>query len=75
MTLLRMAAGYRQSAELIRLRIAALRELARGAEPEEQLRLERRIRDLRTIHRETTETARTLERYYERRRGADGRRA
>lgn len=74
MTLLRMAAGYRHSAELIRLRIIALRDAARTAPPEEQAKLEQRIRELRTLQRETQETALVLERYYERR-GRHGRRA
>ena len=43
MTLLRMAAGYRQSAEMIRLRIISLRDEARRAQPAERGRLEQRI--------------------------------
>ena len=58
MTLLRMAASYRRSGELIRLRIIALRDAAKTAEPEERSRLEQRIRD---------EIALVLERYYDRR--------
>lgn len=67
MTLLRMAAGYRQSADLLRLRIVALREEAKTAEPEERSRLEQRIRDLQSLHRDTREIALVLERYYDRR--------
>ena len=67
MTLLRMAAGYRHSADLLRLRIVALKEQLREASPEEKARLEQRIRDLQTLHRETRETALVLERYYDRR--------
>lgn len=67
MTLLRMAAGYRRSADLIRLRIVALKEAARTAEPEERGRLEQRIRDLQALHRDTREVALILERYYDRR--------
>ena len=44
MTLLRMAASYRRSGELIRLRIIALRDAAKTAEPEERSRLEQRDR-------------------------------
>ena len=73
MTLLRMAASYRQSAELLRLRIVALNEAAREAGPEERSRLEQRIRDLRTLQRETRETALVLERYYDRRYRRNGR--
>ena len=62
MTLLRMAASYRRSADLIRARIIALREAARTAEPEEAARLE-----LRVLYRETQATALVLERYYDRR--------
>ncbi len=67
MTLLRMAASYRQSADLIRLRIVALKEAQRTADPEERLRLEQRIRDLKALHRDTREIALVLERYYDRR--------
>ncbi len=67
MTLLRMAASYRQSGELIRLRIAALREAARTADDGERLQLEQRIRELSTLYRETREVALVLERYYDRR--------
>ena len=60
MTLLRMAASYRQSGELIRLRIAALREAARTADDGERLQLEQRIRELSTLYRETREVALVL---------------
>lgn len=73
MTLMRMAASYRHSAELIRLRIIALRDQAKEAEPEEKARLEQRIRELRTLQRETRETALVLERYYDRRYHRSGR--
>ncbi len=72
MTLLRMAASYRQSADLIRLRIIALRDAAGTAPPEERSRLEQRIRELNTLYRETRETALVLERYYDRRDRANG---
>ena len=67
MTLLRMAASYRQSAELIRVRIIALKDEAQRARPEQRAQLEQRIRDLRALQRETRETALVLERYYDRR--------
>ena len=62
-----MAASYRHSGELIRLRIIALKDQARSAEPEERRQLEQRIKDLNTLYRETRETAVILERYYDRR--------
>lgn len=73
MTLLRMAAGYRHSAELIRLRIIALTDEAKRADPAARERLEQRIRELRTLQRETRETALVLERYYDRRYHKDDR--
>jgi len=62
-----MAASYRHSGELLRLRMIALKDQARSAEPEERLRLEQRIKELNTLYRETRETALFLERYYDRR--------
>ena len=62
MTLMHMAASYRHSGELIRLRIIALKDQARSAEPEERRQLEQRIKDLNTLYRETRETAVILER-------------
>lgn len=67
MTLLRMAASYRQSGDLIRLRIIALRDAAKTASPDERSRLEQRIRELTVLYRETREIALVLERYYDRR--------
>ena len=75
MTLLKMAASYRRSAELIRLRIIALKDEAASAEPSEKSKLEQRIRDLNVLYRETRSTALVLERYYDRRYHANGRRA
>ncbi len=75
MTLLKMAASYRRSADLIRLRIIALKDEAATADPSEQSKLEQRIRDLRVLYRETKSTALVLERYYDRRYHANGRRA
>lgn len=67
MSLLHMAASYRQGGELIRLRIAALRDAAKTADPVEKRQLELRIRDLSVLYRETREVALVLERYYDRR--------
>ncbi len=66
-TLLRMAASYRQSGDLIRLRIIALRDAAKTADDDERARLEQRIRDLTALYRDTREIAQVLERYYDRR--------
>ena len=67
-TLLRMAASYRQSGDLIRLRIIALRDAAKTSDdPDERSRLEQRIRDLNALYRDTREIALVLERYYDRR--------
>ena len=74
MTLLRMAASYRHSGDLIRVRIIALKDAAKTAPPEEKIQLERRIKDLNTLYRETRETALVLERYYDRRCRRNGRR-
>lgn len=68
MTLLHMAASYRQSGDLIRLRIIALRDAAKTSDdPDERSRLEQRIRDLTALYRDTREIALVLERYYDRR--------
>lgn len=67
MTLLRMAAEYRCSGDLIRLRIIALKDAQREADPAERARLEQRIRELQILYRETLEIARVLEHYYDRR--------
>lgn len=75
MTLLRMATSYRHSADLIRLRIIALKDEAKTAPPAEKSKLEQRVRDLNVLYRETTSTALVLERYYDRRYHAYGRRA
>jgi len=76
MTLLQMAASYRQSAGLIRVRVIALKDAAgQTQEPEEKRKLEQRIRELNILYRETRETARFLERYYDRRYHDNGRTA
>ena len=75
MTLLRMAASYRHSADLIRLRIVALEDEAKTAPHQERAKLEQRVRELNVLYRETKSTARMLEHYYDRRYHADDRRA
>ncbi len=67
MTLLRMAADYRQSGDLIRMRIIALQDALKTAQPQERKMLELRIRELGVLYRETREVALVLERYYDRR--------
>lgn len=67
MTIVRMAASYRQSAGLLYLRIVALRDQSRTASPAERAKLESRISALRRLYRDTQETALMLERYYDRR--------
>ena len=73
MTLLRMAASYRQSCAMIRLRICALKDAQAEAGSDEKARLEQRIRDLSIMYRDTQEIARVLERYYDRRYRRHGR--
>ena len=67
MTLVHMAAGYRHSCALLRLRIRDLQEARKKAGPAERAELEQRIRDLNTLYRDTSEVARVLEHYYDRR--------
>lgn len=67
MTLAQMAVSYRHSARLLRERIRELKEAEKTAQAEEKSRLERRIKDLSTLYRETRETAWLLEHYYDRR--------
>ena len=74
MTLARMAAGYRHSAQLLRERIKELRAAEKNADPIERSRLGQRIKDLSTLYRETQETARYLEHYYDGRCRQRGRR-
>lgn len=65
MTLARMAASYRHSAQLLWGRIKELREAEKSADPVEKSKLGQRIKDLSTLYRETQETARLLEHYYD----------
>ena len=65
MTLARMAVSYRHSAQLLRERIRELREAEKTADCVEKSKLGQRIKDLTTLYRETQETARLLEHYYD----------
>ena len=59
-----LAREYVRSAELLRGRIAELEHaLLESGDPEAQARLDRRLRPLRAMYRDTREVARTLERY------------
>ncbi len=66
-SLTEMARDYRRSGDLIRLRIAELKDRTRKAAPAEKLKLERRIYTLTTMYHDTQEIALVLERYYDRR--------
>ena len=67
MTLWEMSLSYRDSAELLRARLALLRAARRAsATAEEAQALERRIRDLTPLLRQCRELASLTEHYYER---------
>lgn len=66
MTLCQMSYIYREDALRFRMRITALRELAKGAERGERLRLEQRILELETLARQSRELAELTGHYYER---------
>lgn len=67
MTIHRLADEYSQSAALLRGRIRELEERYKGTKDEgEQHQLERRLRPLRAMYRETRDVARHLEHYYAR---------
>lgn len=72
MIFLRMAASYRRSGDLLRLRILALREAERNASGQERERLLRLIRELDGRYRDTIAAARFLERRCNRRDHSDG---
>ena len=62
-----LAAEYGQAAELLRGRIRLLEEEQKLTEDEDRrLRLDRRLRPLRAMYRETRDVERHLRRYYER---------
>lgn len=74
MTLMQMAASYRKSADLIRVRVIALKDAADHAKTStEKTKLEERIRELNILYRDTRETALVLERYYDGRENENGR--
>lgn len=66
MTLHEMSYIYREDALRFRMRITVLREQAKGAEKEEQMRLERRILELQTLLNQSRELANLTRHYYER---------
>ena len=74
MTLLEMAVEYRANALLLKERRHQLNgELKVCDDAERRQSLQRRIRDLTLLYRESRETAAWMERYYERRPGKHGR--
>lgn len=67
MTIHRLADEYRISAALLRGRIRELEAQSKDTQDEgQQHLLERRLRPLRIMYRETRDVARHLERYYAR---------
>ena len=67
MTLSEMSSRYRDSAELLRIRLALLRAEKRNCvSPEEAQALERRIQSLTPLLRQCRELAALTEHYYER---------
>ena len=73
MTLMEMAAEYRQNVAVMRERLLLLRAELKLCEDEVQrMELNRRIRDLTALCREGREMALIMERYYEGR-GSHGR--
>lgn len=74
MTLLELSVSYRDSAELLRVRIRELRRAAREAETTEEARcLQRRVNALLPLLRETRELADLTAHYYDRRYRGNGR--
>ena len=66
MTLYQMSWVYREDAARFRTRIAALREQAGSAGPEEREKLARRILKLTQLLRQSRELAELTQHYYER---------
>ena len=65
MTIPQLAEEYRRSAELLRGRMAELRQQRKETEDELlRLKLDRRLRPLQAMYRETRQTARYLTDYY-----------
>ncbi len=74
MTLLELSVSYRDSAELLQVRIRELRAAAREAETAEEARsLLRRVSALLPLLRETRELADLTAHYYDRRYRRNGR--
>ncbi len=74
MTLLELSVSYRDSAELLRIRIRELQAAAREAESAEEARcLLRRVGVLLPLLRETRELADLTAHYYDRRYRRNGR--
>ena len=66
MTLKAHSTGYRESAQLLRVRLRQLRqELARAEDPEEIWHIKRRIAELTPMLTQMNELAELTERYYE----------
>ena len=67
MTLYELSQEYQQTAEMLRTRIAELERACREeADICRRVQLDRRIRPLRSMYRDTRTMARYLERYYQR---------
>lgn len=67
MNISELAMEYGEAAELLRGRIRQLeREKELTGDEEQLLRLDRRLRPLRAMYRDTRDVARHLERYYAR---------
>ena len=64
MTIEELALEYGRSAALVRERIKELELAAKTADDGDRLLLEGRLRPLRTLYRETRETAQYLAQYY-----------
>ena len=69
MTIEELARTYNRSADLVWQRIRELELAVKEADDSARPLLEARLRPLRTIYRDTRQTARYLERYYGKRRG------
>lgn len=66
MTLKALSTGYKESAQLLRVRLRQLRqELARAEDPEEIWHIKRRIAELTPMLTQMNELAELTERYYE----------
>lgn len=67
MTLYELSQEYQQTADMLRARIAELERACREeADSRRRVQLDRRIRPLRSMYRDTRTTARYLKGYYQR---------